>query len=229
MGGHRARLQRRASGQYLDCVARLRSDAALGAADRHPGGADGAHPVRLPQLDRTGLPGPQNGRLEVAQDPPPGPHPKGARRGPPLAGAGDCHLAGRGLRHAPRGSGGAAPGPRAPAPASCRVDSGPASGAAPRVATASCSRAWRCCGTCCCAVISGPACGCGRRLAPTSARACARRTPAAPEPTRVAGAGPASHSSIALSTPRPARSSAPRGLPHRHFSPHGAFLPSHCR
>ena len=74
------------------------------------------------------------------------------------AGAGDCHLAGRGLRHAPRGRGSAAP-----------------------------------------------------------------------EPTRAGGAGPASHSSIALSTPRPPRSSTPRGPPHPHFRPHGTFLPSHCR
>ncbi len=81
----------------------------------------------------------------------------------------------------------------------------------------------------CCAAISGPACGCDLRPAPTSARACAGWTPAAPEPTRAAGAGPASHSSIALSTPRPPRSFAPRGLPPRHFRPHGAFLPSHCR
>ena len=72
-----------------------------------------------------------------------------------------------------------------------------------RAATASCSRAWRCCAACCYAAICGPACGCGRRPAPTSARACAGWTPAAPEPTRAFGAGPASHSSIALSTPRP--------------------------
>ena len=51
VGGHRASLPRPASGRHLDGVARLRSDAALGAADRHPGGADGAHPVCLPQLD----------------------------------------------------------------------------------------------------------------------------------------------------------------------------------
>ena len=64
----------------------------------------------------------------------------------------------------------------------------------PRVATACCSRAWRDCGICCCAVISGPACGCDLHPVPTSARACAKRTPAAPGPIRIAGAGPASHS-----------------------------------
>ena len=51
VGGHRAGLPRRASGRHLDCVAGLRSGAALGAADRHPGGADGAYPVCLSQLD----------------------------------------------------------------------------------------------------------------------------------------------------------------------------------
>ncbi len=44
--------------------------------------------------------------------------------GPPLAGAGDCHLAGRGLRHTPRGGGGPPPGAGglwgAPAPAAPR-------------------------------------------------------------------------------------------------------------
>ena len=79
------------------------------------------------------------------------------------------------------------------------------------------------------AAICGPACGCARRPAPTSAGACAESTPAAPESTRAVGAGPASHSSIALSTARPLRSSAPRGPPHRQFRPHGAFLPSHGR
>ncbi len=74
-----------------------------------------------------GVPGPEDCRLEVAQDPPLGPHPGG----PPLAGAGDCHLAGRGLRYAPRGRGGPPPGARAPAPAPRRVDCGPAGGAAP--------------------------------------------------------------------------------------------------
>ena len=87
-----------------------------GAADRHAGVADGAYPVCLPQLDRTGLPGPEDCKLEVAQDPPPGPGPRGS----PLAGAGDGHLAGRGLRHAPGGSRGAASGTRAPAPAGPR-------------------------------------------------------------------------------------------------------------
>ena len=58
---------------------------------------------------------------EMAQDPPPGPGP----RGPPLAGAGDGHLAGRGLRHAPGGSRGAESGTRAPASAPRRVWSGP--------------------------------------------------------------------------------------------------------
>ena len=48
----------------------------------------------------------------MAQDTPPGSHP----RGPPLAGAGGCHLAGHGLRHAPGGSGSPTPGTRAPAP-----------------------------------------------------------------------------------------------------------------
>ncbi len=38
VGGHRAGLPRPASGQHSDCVARLRSGAALGAADRHAGG-----------------------------------------------------------------------------------------------------------------------------------------------------------------------------------------------
>ena len=38
-------------GALWACVARLRSEAALGAADRHAGGADGAHSVCLPQLD----------------------------------------------------------------------------------------------------------------------------------------------------------------------------------
>ena len=69
-----------------------------------------SNPVCLPQLDRTGLPGPEDGRLEVAQDPPPGSH----ACGPPLAGVGDGHLAGRGLRHAPRGRGGPPPGARGP-------------------------------------------------------------------------------------------------------------------
>ncbi len=58
---------------------------------------------------------------------------------------------------------------------------------------------------------------------PTSARACAGWTPAAPEPTRALGAGPSSHSSIALSTPRLPRSSAPRGPPHRPGRPHGGL------
>ena len=40
--------------------------------------------------------------------------------------------------------------------------------------------------------------------------------------TRAVGAGPASHSSIALSTPRPPRSSAPRGPPHQQFCASGA-------
>ena len=99
----------------------------------------------------------------------------------------------------------------------------------PPADTASCRRAWRCCGTCCYAAICGPACGCDLRPAPTSARAGGKWTPAAPELTRALGAGPTSHSSIALSTPRPPRSSAPRGPPHRPCRPHGAFLPSHCR
>ena len=102
--------------------------------------------------------------------------PRGTRRGPPLAGAGDCHLAGRGLRHAPGGSGSPTPGTRAPAPAPRRVD-------------------------------------CGRRPAPTTARVCTGWTPAAPEPTRALGAGPTSHSTIALSTTQPPRSSAPCGSP----------------
>ena len=51
VGGHRPGLPRGASGQHFDCIASLRSGAALGAADRHAGGADGAHPVCLPQLD----------------------------------------------------------------------------------------------------------------------------------------------------------------------------------
>ena len=51
VGGHRAGFPQPASGQHPDCVARLRSEAALGIADRHPGGRDGAHPVCLPQLD----------------------------------------------------------------------------------------------------------------------------------------------------------------------------------
>ncbi len=99
----------------------------------------------------------------------------------------------------------------------------------PRAATAACSRAWRCGAACCCAAICGPACGCGLRPAPTSAGACAGWNPAAPEPTRALGAGPASHSSIALSPPRPPRSSAPRGPPHRPCRPHSAFLPSQRR
>ncbi len=85
----------------------------------------------LPQLDRTGLPGSEDCRLEVAQDPPLGPgRPLGAC-GPPLAGAGDGHLAGRGLRYAPRGRGGPPPGARAPASAPRRVDCGPAGCVAP--------------------------------------------------------------------------------------------------
>ena len=70
--------------------------------------------------------------------------------------------------------------------------------------------------------------GRGRRPAPTSARACAGWTPVAPEPARVQGAGPASHTSIAPSTPRPPRSSAARGrqtgnsAPTRLFCPHNA-------
>ncbi len=48
VGGHRPGLPRGASGQHFDCIASLRSGAALGAADRHAGGADGAHPVCLP-------------------------------------------------------------------------------------------------------------------------------------------------------------------------------------
>ena len=73
------------------------------------------------------------------------------------------------------------------------------------------------------AAICGPACGCGPRPVPTSAPrgspACA--APAmetgrqAPEPTRALGAGPTSHSFIALSTARPPRPSASRGPPHR--------------
>ena len=71
--------------------------------------------------------------------------------------------------------------------------------------------------------------GLRQRLAPTSARACARCTPAAPEPTRALGAGPASHSSIAL-PPRPGR----LGPLHSAARPTGtsaprAFLPLHCR
>ena len=65
--------------------------------------------------------------------------------------------------------------------------------------------------------------GCDLRPAPRGA--CAGRTPAAPESTRALGAGPASHSSIAHSTPRPLRSSAPRGPPHRQFRPTGPFCP----
>ena len=45
MGGHRAGLPRRASGEHLDRVAGQRSGAALGAADRHTGGADGVYAV----------------------------------------------------------------------------------------------------------------------------------------------------------------------------------------
>ena len=118
--------------------------------------------------------------------------------------------------------------------------------ALPPAATASCSRAWRCCGTCCCAAICGPACGCGRRPAPTSlprgSPACGKWTPAAPELTRAAGAGLASHSSIALSTLRPPRSSASRGrqtgnsTPLEQARPHTAAFsrsrhawPSHTR
>ena len=40
---------------------------------------------------------------------------------------------------------------------------------------------------------------------------CAGRTPATPEPARALGAGRSSHSSLALSPPRPPRSSASRG------------------
>ena len=74
-----------------------------------------------------GFRGLKNRGLEVTQNPSPGPGP----RGPPLAGAGDCHLAGRGLRYAPRRSKSAAPGTRPPAPASRRVRSGPPGCVAP--------------------------------------------------------------------------------------------------
>ena len=68
--------------------------------------------------------------------------------------------------------------------------------------------------------------GCDLRPAPTSARACAGWTPAAPEPTRAVGAGPR----IALlhrspSTLLPPRTSAQLGPPHRPCRPHGALLP----
>ena len=131
---------------------------------------------------------------------------------------------------------------RAPAPTPRRVRTRPSRRRCPRAATASCNRAWPCCAACCCAAICGPACGCGRRPAPTSARACAGWTPAAPEPTRALGAGPASHSSIALSPPRPPRSSAQRGrqtgnsAPLEHSRPQTAAdsrprraWPSHAR
>ena len=45
----------------------------------------------MPAAHRTGLPGSEDCRLEVAQDPPLGPHPCG----PPLAGAGDGQLSPR--------------------------------------------------------------------------------------------------------------------------------------
>ena len=63
-------------------------------------------------------------------------------------------------------------------------------------------------------------------LLPYKGPACAGCTPAAPESTRAFGAGPLPHSSLALSTPRPPRSQAPRGPPHRRCGPFSACLTS---
>ena len=106
-------------------------NSALAAATRRPADCCAAAPLP-PASDcssyyHTRVPGPENRRPKVAQDPPAGPH----AGGPPLAGAGDGRLAGRGLRHAPRESGSTAPAARPPSLTPRRIGRIPPECAAP--------------------------------------------------------------------------------------------------